>query len=237
MNQPLYLAQSVSDSIELLRMMEPKEGYYLAFSGGKDSVVIYRLAEMAGVKFDAHYNVTTCDMPELVRFIRASYPTVAHERPEKTIWQLIPEHLMPPTRLARYCCEHLKERGGEGRMVIMGVRRAESPRRKSWKVINPCEKKGTVKVNPILFWTDDEVWGFIRSENVPYCELYDQGYKRLGCVGCPMNTHRKSELERYPKIRGAYLRAFGRMLEERKRRNLKTEWQTPEEVMEWWLSK
>ena len=134
MNQPLYLRQSVSDSIELLRTMEPKEGYYLAFSGGKDSVVIYRLAEMAGVKFDAHYNITTVDPPELVKFIRNEYPTVIMDRPERTMWQIIsgsPGHgLMPPTRKVRYCCEILKERGGEGRVVIMGIRRSESPRRK-----------------------------------------------------------------------------------------------------------
>ena len=236
MNLPLYLRQSVSDSIELLRMMEPKEGYYLAFSGGKDSVVLYRLAEMAGVKFDAHYNQTP-DPPELIQFIRREYPTVKFERAKETMWTLIPKKLMPPTRLVRYCCEVLKERGGEGRVVIMGVRRSESPRRKGWKVVNPCEKKGTVKVNPILFWTDDEVWSFIRTENVPYCSLYDQGFKRLGCVGCPMSYNKSRELERYPKIREAYCRAFGRMLNERQRRNLKTEWQTAEEVMTWWLSR
>jgi phosphoadenosine phosphosulfate reductase len=244
MNQPLYLQQSVSDSIELLRMMEPKEGYYLAFSGGKDSVVIYRLAEMAGVKFDAHYHITTVDPPELIRFIRSKYPTVIHGRPPETMWTLIPKKLMPPTRVARYCCEVLKEGQGEGRVILMGVRWAESPRRrKSWKVVQSCKTKGTVKINPILKWTDDEVWAFIRSEDIPYCELYDQGYKRLGCVGCPMSYHKRAELERYPKIKAAYLRAFGRMIENRRKKGIDgfggkfTNWDTPEHVMEWWLSR
>jgi phosphoadenosine phosphosulfate reductase len=243
-NQPLYLQQSVGDSIELLRMMEPKEGYYLAFSGGKDSVVIYRLAQMAGVKFDAHYNVTTVDHPELIRFIRSTYPTVTHERVKDTMWTLIPKRLMPPTRLARYCCEVLKEGGGEGRVVVMGVRWAESARRrKAWRPIEPCSKKGTVKINPILFWTDDEVWQFIHSENIPYCSLYDKGYKRLGCIGCPMSHNKRKELEANPKFRDAYLRAFGRMIEERKKRGLDKGveghalWDTPEHVMEWWLSR
>ena len=40
----------VQRSIERLRLFEPEDGYFLAFSGGKDSVVIHRLAQMAGVK-------------------------------------------------------------------------------------------------------------------------------------------------------------------------------------------
>lgn len=238
MSQNLFLRQSIESSIELLRMMEPEDGYYLAFSGGKDSVALYRLAEMSGVKFDAHYHITTVDPPELVKFIRDGYPTVLREQPKTSMWKLIPQKLMPPTRLARYCCKEFKEGRGEGRVVLMGVRSAESPRRKkSWKLINPCKTKGTIKINPILTWTDNEVWEFIRSENLPYCSLYDQGFKRLGCVGCPMNYHRAEELERYPKYKGAYLRAFDAMLKERERRGLTTKWQTAEEVMEWWISR
>jgi len=57
----------VEQSIELMRHEERRcgdAGYYLAFSGGKDSIALYRLAEMAGVKFDAHYSMTTIDPPE-----------------------------------------------------------------------------------------------------------------------------------------------------------------------------
>ena len=50
-----------------------------------------------------------------------------------------------------------------------------------------------------------------------------------------MDTHRAEVLDSYPKYREAYLRAFGRMLEERKRKGLDTKWKNPEEVMEWWL--
>ena len=75
-------------AIERLQFHEPKEGYWLAFSGGKDSQVIYDLAVRAGVRFDAHYNVTGIDPPELVRHIREHYPTVQRDMPEKSIWQL-----------------------------------------------------------------------------------------------------------------------------------------------------
>jgi phosphoadenosine phosphosulfate reductase len=120
----------VGMAIERLQQFEPPEGYYLAFNGGKDSQCIYHLAKEAGVKFDAHYNLTTVDPPELVYFIRENYPDVIVERPEKTMWELILERQMPPTRIARYCCEVLKEGGGAGRFVITGVRWAESVKRK-----------------------------------------------------------------------------------------------------------
>ena len=118
----------VQIAIDRLKAFEPKEGYYLAFSGGKDSQCIYHLAKMAGVKFDAHYSVTTVDPPELIRFIREQYPDVEWEyhywpddpkynhksgkRRQITMWNLIANHTIPPTRQARYCCSQLKESGG-----------------------------------------------------------------------------------------------------------------------------
>ena len=79
----------VAVAIDRLRYFEPPEGYYLAFSGGKDSQTIYHLAKEAGVKFDAHFNLTTIDPPELVHFIKDNYPDVIIDRPKKTMWELI----------------------------------------------------------------------------------------------------------------------------------------------------
>lgn len=87
----------VETAIMRLQMFEPAEGYYLAFSGGKDSVVIKALADMAKVKYDAHYSVTTVDPPELVTFIRDIYPDVIFEKArykdgtQITMWNLIPK--------------------------------------------------------------------------------------------------------------------------------------------------
>ena len=127
----------VQIAIERLRAFEPEDGYYLALSGGKDSQCIYHLAEMAGVKFDAHYRITSVDPPELVRFIKTQYPDVHMDYPRDkdgkviTRWNLIPRKLTPPTRMVRYCCERLKETGGRGRIVVTGVRWDESVRRKN----------------------------------------------------------------------------------------------------------
>ena len=120
----------VQKAIDRLRMFEPPDGYILAFSGGKDSQCILHLAKEAGVKFEAHYHLTTVDPPELIYFIRDHYPEVIFDKPEITMWNLIVKKKMPPTRLVRYCCEHLKEGSGMGRTVITGIRWAESNRRK-----------------------------------------------------------------------------------------------------------
>lgn len=112
----------------------------------------------------------------------------------------------------------------------------------SRRMIESCYKRHKTTVNPIIEWTDVDVWQFIRANGISYCELYDCGFKRLGCVMCPMASRKERERERYlwPKIEMAYLAAFERMLKERKlkERKLKerpTAWQTPEEVMQWWL--
>lgn len=134
----------VEKAIDRLKNFEPDEGYYVAFSGGKDSQCIYHLCEMAGVKFDAHYNIASVDPPELVRFVREMYPDVSREIPRDkdgkavTMWNLIPEKLMPPTRFVRYCCECLKEKAGVGRVTVTGVRWAES--------ISRAEKHGVISM-------------------------------------------------------------------------------------------
>lgn len=257
----------VETAIKRLQTFEPPEGYYLCFSGGKDSVVIKALADMAGVKYDAHYSLTSVDPPELVRFIKDEHPDVVIEIPRDkegkhiTMWNLIPKKKMPPTRIARYCCEILKEAGGEGRFVVTGVRWAESARRRNGRAglelsdgtkngrrlredpDNPenakmarfCPTKGKHILNPIIDWEDTDVWEFIYRYSIPYCVLYDQGYKRLGCIGCPMNTKQADELERYPKYKRAYLRAFEKMLQELQDDSRRTTWKTPEDVMEWWI--
>lgn len=126
----------VEVAIERLKTFEPTEGYYLAFSGGKDSVTIKALADMASVKYDAHYNNTSVDFPELVTFVK-SFPDIQIDTPKYkdgtrcTMWNLIPKKKMPPTRMVRYCCEYLKEGGGEKRFKVTGVRQAESTKRRS----------------------------------------------------------------------------------------------------------
>ena len=256
-------------AIDRLKYFEPRGGYYLAFSGGKDSECIKELSIMAGVEFDSHYNHTTVDPPELVRHIRHNHKDVIIEYPEKTMWRLIAEKRMPPTRIVRYCCEELKEGGGNGRFVITGVRWAESVRRKNnrktvefdtygskskkaienrqiflmsdnedkRRMTEHCQVKGKHILNPIIDWEDYEVWEFIKLRNIKYCSLYDEGYKRLGCVGCPMSGKKgmTKDFERYPKYKANYIKAFQRMIDKRLEDGLETEWETGQEVFDWWI--
>ena len=124
-------AEKERKAIDRLRAFVPPDGepYYLCYSGGKDSDCIRILADLAGVPHEIHHNLTTVDAPETVRYIKSIPGCIIH-RPERSMWRLIVDRKYPPTRLARYCCEELKERGGQGRMKVTGVRAAESRQRR-----------------------------------------------------------------------------------------------------------
>lgn len=271
------LEAKVDKSIERLKAFEPPEGYYLAFSGGKDSVVCKALLDMAGCKYEAVYRVTSVDPPELVRFIRDQHPDVKREVPRDkngkpiTMWNLITRKQYLPTRFARFCCQELKESGGDGRMVVTGVRWAESANRKknqgivtvmgrqaakevqsddfrqtqrggvvltndnedSRRLVEQCYRRHKTTVNPIIDWTDAEVWEFIHANNIPYCSLYDEGWKRLGCIGCPMASRKEREIQfaRWPKYKDAYLRAFSKL----KWKSEKYKGATPQDIYNRWM--
>ena len=177
-----------------------------------------------------------------------------------TMWSLIPRKLMPPTRLMRYCCAVLKETGTRGRWIATGVRWAESQKRKSRGVMETlhrdkdkrlvlmndngesrmlmenCQLKGTRTVNPIIDWTNSDIWDYCATEGFEMNPLYSCGWKRVGCIGCPMaGKYRETEFARYPKVKAAYIRAFDRMLGERQKRGLPCDWQTGVDVMHWWM--
>ena len=120
----------------------------------------------------------------------------------------------------------------------------------SRRVVESCYKRHKTMLNPIIEWTDDDVWGFIKAENVPYCGLYDDGWKRLGCIGCPMASKhgREKEFLTWPKYKQAYLRAFEKMIEARRMAHdkdpSKAVWKmqgagladaTPQDVFNWWM--
>ena len=106
------------------------------------------------------------------------------------------------------------------------------------RIVEMCYKTHTTLVNPIIDWTEEDVWEFIHEYNVPYCKLYDQGYKRPGCIGCPMGGAKSMlrEFNEYPKYRALYLKAFEKMLQNNKEKGVTCTWNTPEEVMEWWVN-
>lgn len=232
------LVDKAQVAIDLLRDLEPSDGYYAAYSGGKDSTVILDLVRRSGVKYDAHYNVTTVDPPELVQFIRTQ-PDVIFDLPEISMRNLIIKKGFPPTILARYCCAYLKEHGGDGRRVVTGVRAAESAKRRRRQQFESCFKDGSKSYLHIIFhWSTEEVWEYIKSRNLQYCSLYNEGWDRLGCICCPFGRQKRQlrDAERWPNFKKLYINAFQAMIDIRRgTEKERIKWQTGEEVWDWWL--
>lgn len=246
-------------------------------SGGKDSSVCVELARRAGIPLEMQHHHTTADAPETVQFVRQefarlesmgvkctiNYPMYKGKR--TSMWSLIPQKLMPPMRIARYCCAVLKERNGKGRFIATGVRWAESTRRKHNRgifeaytrgkdnrlvlkneeqepnaIFESCKVSAQRIVNPIIDWSDAQVWGFLQDAKVPVNPLYECGFDRVGCVGCPMaGKKRWTEFRRWPAYEKLYIQAFDRMLDERRQRGkLDGNWMmggTGLDVFRWWM--
>lgn len=226
------LTRKIEHSVNLIQRAEKlalkmsSDGFHLAFSGGKDSQVLYHIAQIAGVKFKAHMQVTTIDHPELMAFVRKIYPDVVLHRPKLNFYQLLLKKRMLPHRNARWCCAELKETAGVGAVTLVGVRAAESIRRsKRAEVERANANKGRRKqydedeqevlfgaddemlhqcirgrdrivISPIFRWTDADVWNFIRGNNIEYCRLYDEGFTRIGCIFCPLASPKTKQKQR-----------------------------------------
>lgn len=254
-----------------------KKPLVCTYSGGKDSDVMLELFKRSGIPFEVHNSHTTADAPQTVYHIREVFrelewkgihceiemPTYKGKR--TSMWQLIPQKLMPPTRLVRYCCAVLKETGCPNRYIATGIRYAESTSRKNRgefekigatkhqlekftrvmlmndndsrrRITEFCMEKNKMAVNPIIDWTDADIWEYILSEHISVCELYHCGYDRVGCIGCPMaGKKRWKEFADFPRYKMLYIHAFDRMIAERKRRGKDPKWKNAEEVFSWWM--
>ena len=227
----------------------------VAFSGGKDSQTVYHLAEAAGVDFEAVYSATTIDPPEVVRFIRKQYPMVRFHVPKMSFWKLVEHTRMLPNRHMRYCCSVLKEATHQGRVTLTGVRREESAKRAKRQVLDINKKprqfdeferadkidvqcfgngKEKITVNPILDWTEMDVWEYLNNVvNVPHCELYDQGRRRVGCLFCPMKARKEivDDMRCYPHQFNRLKKTVAKIAE-----TSKVFPNDPKAFLEWWLS-
>ena len=251
-------------SVELLRKAEKlalaydsENGFYLAFSGGKDSQCLYHVAKLAGVKFKAHMNLTSVDPPEVIHFVKAQYSDVELIKPKKSIYQAAVDIGILPTKRVRWCCKEFKESAGAGKVTLIGIRHAESSRRAARQEVEISAKKysgdleglegyrkarnakkrgrkpknnrevtivnadgertlGCIRgqesllISPIIEWTDDDVWNFLNTIGVAHCELYDQGWKRIGCIGCPMSPAKQKIIEnkRWPHVKRNWIKAI-----------------------------
>lgn len=226
-------------AIERLRCFEADaikkhpNGYWLGYSGGKDSEVVKDLAVRSGVKYKAHFSYSA-EAPETLKFIRQHHPEVEIHMPDKSMWKLI-ETNGPPTRVHRWCCRELKERGGAGRVIATGVRRSESHAR-SQRPVFEASTRGPLRwmLHPIVDWPTEAVWEYIRERELPVNPLYSQGIKRVGCVMCPKANRFQHDIDRWPRIAEAYRKSIFRRW--KTSNAAKARWLTPGEMWEWWIS-
>ncbi|OFY43983.1 MAG: phosphoadenosine phosphosulfate reductase [Bacteroidetes bacterium GWF2_40_14] len=242
---------------ESLALKYQDYGFHLAFSGGKDSLVIYKLAQMAGVKFRPVMQVTSIDPPELMRFVRLNYPDVIMERPEMNFYKLIIKYMSLPTMNRRFCCKELKEGSGSGTVTIIGIRKAESSKRakrneleiSGRKYSNSLDQfnidnenqvlcikgKDKILLSPIIDWSHADVWSFIRKNDMEYCSLYDMGYNRIGCMFCPYSSKKSKQRDRqnFPGVE----REIKKSIYELCKMGKYTEFNMDvDEVFNWWVS-
>lgn len=185
--------EKIEQAIKDLQIHEPPEGFFVCFSGGKDTVVMYDLIKRAGVKYNAVHNYVAIEPPPLIDFIKEYYPEVYIDYPNDNMKELIIKFGFPPMRHIRYCHRHLKT-GGEGRIKVLGIRAEEGRKRASRSKFAP-NKFGGYDLNLIIDWTAHEIWRYIFQNNIPYCKLYDEGRKRIGCLFCPYESYNQVKLD------------------------------------------
>lgn len=261
------LRKKIEYSIDLLRKSEkmalrldPENGFYLAFSGGKDSQALYHIAVMGGVKFKAHMNLTSVDPPEVIRFVKQQYPDVELIKPKMSIYDMALKKHILPTRTFRWCCAEFKEMSGAGKVILIGIRKAESARRNKREEISANIKgkrteetfdqwseheekmvacvggKDKILVSPIIYWTERDVWEFLNEVvKVPHCKLYDEGYTRIGCICCPMSNKRQKlkDIKQYPHVKRRWIQTMQELIDEG---YINHNFQDAEIGFNWWIS-
>jgi phosphoadenosine phosphosulfate reductase len=228
------------EAISFIQEHEPPEGYFVAFSGGKDSIVALELVRMANVRHRCFYNVGI-EPPEVARFVRQHYPETRFLYPKPNFFEMVKQKF-PPLRSKRWCWDHLiklPSRHVPLKNRIMGIRAEESSRRSQRPRIDINKREHTHIYKPIFDWKEWAVWEFIESRNLPYPSLYDEGWNLVGRVICPFICSPNMKLvnrnkERWPGMYKAFEHAVRVWFHTRKAQGARFREETADEYLQSW---
>ena len=226
----------IETAIKVIQQNVGELPYYVCDSGGADSGIVVDLTKRAKVPADYHYNVSPIDPPEIYHFLKEKRPETQWDFNARGFW-LTNEGL--PTQQHRWCCRLIKEAGGRGRLLITGIRWAESRRRKSRCMVETSRIDKTKRfLHPIICWTNAERDEYYTITGIPRVILYEQGFTRVGCVGCPQAPlkTRLMQLERYPKIAHNWRAFANRYFDSHPDTPSFKALRTKDNYWNWWLS-
>lgn len=195
--------------------------FYVAFSGGKDSVVAFDLVQRAlphnqmkvlfgdtGMEFPDTYRVMDL-IKEKCEELGIEYLRASSKLNTEQTWRLFG----PPAVTNRWCCSVHKtspqimllqeQTGNQGftGMAFTGIRGDESVSRSEYDDVNYGSKhRGQYSCHPILEWNSAELFDYIYQENLIFNEAYKKGNTRAGCLVCPMSSgkHEYLKAQCYP---------------------------------------
>jgi phosphoadenosine phosphosulfate reductase len=163
---------------------------FVEFTGGNDSLVVLHLVkELRHKPVSVLFIDTTAHFQELYWYIEKM----------RKLWgfHLIQEkndEALKTIRIAEdrvRCCSELKTKALENSIkkfgidyLFTGLRREEQGERESKDYFLGCGQH--VKVNPVVHFTDKDIWDYIKEHNLPYCSLYDKGYRNIDCIQCTL---------------------------------------------------
>jgi phosphoadenosine phosphosulfate reductase len=169
---------------------------YVSFSGGKDSLVALDLAVRAGIS-KVVFCDTTIEFRETLQYIKRieDFYGINIERvmAPLTFFELV-QKIGFPSRKSKWCCEVFKfapqalfalNNNIDG--YITGLRHEESSHRRSYQLVDANPHVPVMQINPLLEWTQEEIWDYIHAENLPINPLYEY-FERIGCWLCPNRT-------------------------------------------------
>ena len=170
---------------EKLAMMYSEDGFWVGFSGGKDSQALLHLVQLAGVKYKAFFSPTSVDPPEVIRFIRQNYPEVTFTKLKRSIYEVFREKKVLPSMRMRWCCAEFKEHGGGGQVTLVGVRNAESIKRAKRKVVEVTGHKFSGDFEQFEQWSEERKAKKLKKlqKDTQFDQFSEHKEQMVTCVG------------------------------------------------------